>query len=389
MSPYLASIFLPVILSLLLGTRKNNKKRGVPVDVGGEPSYAIRNYRFAKPVESHWEGIISTLAELFDQSCKRYAYMPLFGSRKLISREIEVSPDGKSFEKLHLGEYEWLSYGEAFKAVCNFASGLVHLGHGHDEKVAIFADTRPEWQIALQGCFRRSVTVVTIYSSLGEGALCHSLNETEVTTVVCGPKELKKLIDISGQLDTVKRVIYINEAGVSAEVSLAKNNSSWKLSSFEEVQKLGQENPVEPVMPLASDVAVIMYTSGSTGLPKGVMMTHGNVLATVSAVMTIVPGLGSKDVYLAYLPLAHILELAAEAVMVAAGASIGYGTPLTLTDTSNKIKRGTKGDSSVLKPTLMTAVPAILDRVRDGVRKNVTSIDHLVLLYVSLCMHEL
>jgi len=69
-------------------------------------------------------------------------------------------------------------------------------------------------------------TIITIYSSLGEGALCHSLNETEATTVVCGPKELKKLIDISGQLDTVKRVIYISESGVSAEVSLAKNNSS-------------------------------------------------------------------------------------------------------------------------------------------------------------------
>lgn len=57
--------------------------------------------------------------------------------------------------------------------------------------------------------------------------------------------------------------------------------------------------------------------------------------------------------------------------MIAAGASIGYGSPLTLTDTSNKIKRGTKGDASVLGPTLMTAVPAILDRIRDGVRKNV------------------
>jgi long-chain acyl-CoA synthetase len=152
MNPYLASIFLPVILSLILGTRKNTKKRGVPVDVGGEPGYAIRNHRFAKPIESHWEGI-STLAELFEQSCKKFAYMPLFGSRKLISRENEVSPDGRSFEKLHLGEYEWLSYGEAFKAVCNFASGLVHLGHGNDERVAIFADTKAEWQIALQVCY--------------------------------------------------------------------------------------------------------------------------------------------------------------------------------------------------------------------------------------------
>lgn len=60
-----------------------------------------------------------------------------------------------------------------------------------------------------------------------------------------------------------------------------------------------------------------------------------------------------------------------QSTMIAAGASIGYGSPLTLTDTSNKIKRGTKGDASELKPTLMTAVPAILDRVRDGVRKKV------------------
>jgi long-chain acyl-CoA synthetase len=57
--------------------------------------------------------------------------------------------------------------------------------------------------------------------------------------------------------------------------------------------------------------------------------------------------------------------------MSAVGASIGYGSPLTLTDTSNKIKKGTQGDASALKPTLMTAVPAILDRVRDGVRKKV------------------
>lgn len=56
---------------------------------------------------------------------------------------------------------------------------------------------------------------------------------------------------------------------------------------------------------------------------------------------------------------------------IAAGSSIGYGSPLTLTDTSNKIKHGTKGDTSELRPTLMAAVPAILDRVRDGVLKKV------------------
>ncbi|KAK3041373.1 hypothetical protein RJ639_001571 [Escallonia herrerae] len=190
----------------------------------------------------------------------------------------------------------------------------------------------------------------------------------EVTTVICGSKELKKLLDINGQLDTVKRVICMDDE-LSSDSSLFEGR--WTLTFFSDVGRLGQENPVDADLPLSADIAVIMYTSGSTGLPKGVMMTHGNVLATISAVMTIVPGLGGKDVYLAYLPLAHILELAAENVIAAVGSSIGYGSPLTLTDTSSKIKRGTKGDASMLRPTLMTAVPAILDRVRDGVCKKV------------------
>ncbi|KAF5442522.1 hypothetical protein F2P56_035170 [Juglans regia] len=292
--------------------------------------------------------------------------------RELISREVEVTEEGRSFEKLHLGDYEWLTYGRAFEAVCNFASGLAQLGHRKEERAAIFADTREEWFIALQGCFRLNVTVVTIYASLGEEALCHSLNETEVTTVICGCKELKKLIEISEQLDTVKRVICMDDE-IPSNASYVEKSKSWTITSFVDVESLGRENPVDADLPLPADIAVIMYTSGSTGLPKGVMMTHANVLATVSAVMTIVPGLGSKDIYMAYLPMAHILELAAENVIAAVGSAIGYGSPLTLTDTSTKIKKGTKGDATVLLPTLMTAVPAILDRVRDGVLKKVNA----------------
>ncbi|KAE9446475.1 hypothetical protein C3L33_21626, partial [Rhododendron williamsianum] len=337
MSPYFIGLLVPLVFTLLLRNSKNGKKRGLLADAGGEPGYAIRNYRFTSPVTTAWEGI-STLADLFEQSCKQHRSKQFLGTRKLISREMEKSEDGRSFEKLQLGEYEWLSYGEAFEAVCNFASGLVHIGHKREERVAIFADTREEWFIALQ--IHGLMFLLFIYSPESP------ILQTEVTTVICANKELKKLLDISGQLDTVKRIVCMDNE-MSSNGSLIERGSSWTITSFSEVERLGQENPTEADLPLSADIAVIMYTSGSTGLPKGVMMTHGNVLATVSAVMTIVPMLGNKDVYLAYLPLAHILELAAE------------------------IKRGTKGDASMLRPTLMTAVPAILDRVRDGVLKKV------------------
>ncbi|XP_062152220.1 long chain acyl-CoA synthetase 8 [Alnus glutinosa] len=368
-STVIIGILIPILLSALFLGKKKGKQRGVPVQVGGEAGYAIQNARVSELVEVPWKGA-TTMAALFEQSCKKNSRNPFLGTRKLISREFVTGSDGRKFEKLHLGDYEWQTYGEIFDRACNFASGLVSLGHNLDSRAAIFSDTRAEWFIALQGCFRQSITVVTIYASLGEDALIHSLNETQVSTLICEPKQLKKLAAISSSLKSIQNVIYFEDDGIENDITSGSMNE-WTLTSFSEVEKLGKRSPVNPSLPSKNGIAVVMYTSGSTGLPKGVMITHGNIVATAAGVMKVIPKLGRNDVYLAYLPLAHVFELAAESVMLAAGCAMGYGSALTLTDTSNKIKKGTKGDASVLKPTLMTAVPAILDRIRDGVVKKV------------------
>jgi hypothetical protein len=100
-------------------------------------------------VETPWEGA-DTLAVLFEQACHQYAGNKCLGTRKLIKKENVSGGDGRQFEKVTLGEYVWLNYGEALPRVVNLSSGLVALGHKKGDRVAIFAETQADWLLALQ-----------------------------------------------------------------------------------------------------------------------------------------------------------------------------------------------------------------------------------------------
>ena len=113
-----------------------------------------------------------------------------------------------------------------------------------------------------------------------------------------------------------------------------------------------------------------MYTSGSTGVPKGVILPHEALITTVKAFFFVVSTAKPDDIYLGYLPLAHILELLSEMTMIVQGIPVGYSSPNTMIDKSTKIKKGTKGDTSVLRPTLMCAVPLVIDRIYKGIHEN-------------------
>ena len=125
---------------------------------------------------------------------------------------------------------------------------------------------------------------------------------------------------------------------------------------FSDVIKTGQDSNAEMVSPKSEDIAIIMYTSGSTGVPKGVLLSHKNIVATLKAFCDAIE-IKADDIFLGYLPLAHVFELLSESVCLLTGVPIGYSSPLTMIDSSSKIQRGSKGDASVLHPTCLTAVP--------------------------------
>ncbi|KAG9341746.1 hypothetical protein JZ751_018812 [Albula glossodonta] len=318
-----------------------------------------------------------TLDKLFEYAVERFGSADCLGTREVLSMENETQPSGKVFKKLILGEYRWMSYQDVDTAVNQLGSGLAALGQQPRNTIAIFCETRAEWMITAQACFRRNFPLVTFYATLGEEAVAYGLNESKVTHLITSVELLEtKLKSVLPEIRNLKHIIYVDNKSVNKE----GYPEAVQLHSMQAVQELGakpENMSVEVQRPLPSDLAVIMYTSGSTGRPKGVVIIHSNLIAGMTGQCERIPGLGPKDTYIGYLPLAHVLEMTAEISCVTYGCRIGYSSPQTLSDQSTKIKKGSKGDSTVLKPTLMAAVPEIMDRIYKNVMSKVQEMGYV------------
>uniref|UniRef100_A0A8C1V878 long-chain-fatty-acid--CoA ligase n=1 Tax=Cyprinus carpio TaxID=7962 RepID=A0A8C1V878_CYPCA len=324
--------------------------------ISGHPSGPYRDVRALRALTTCIQPGMNTLDRVFESSVCRNPHLDCLGTRELLSEEDETQEDGRVFKKVILGEYRWMSYDQVYKEVRAFGSGLVALGQKPLKNIAIFCETRAEWIIAAQACFMYNFPLVTLYSTLGGPAIAHGLNEAEVSHIITSKELLEtKLKNILLEVPRLQHIIVVDDK--------LKSGSEYprgiSVHSMAAVKRLGAhpENGTSRRPPCASDVAVIMYTSGSTGVPKGVMISHSNIIAGITGVAERIPNLGEDDTYIGYLPLAHVLELSAEMVCLAHGCRIGYSSPQTLADQSTKIKKGSKGDTSVLRPTLMAAVP--------------------------------
>jgi long-chain acyl-CoA synthetase len=228
---------------------------------------------------------------------------------------------------------------------CNAVSrGLLQLGLMPGDKIALISPNRPEWNFVDIGMMQIGIINVPVYPTISENDYKFIFNDAEIKLAFVADVELfKKINNIKNDCPALQHIYAFEKVEGCKHLD---ELIAMGMSNLDMNQVNSFRDNIKP-----SDLATIIYTSGTTGLPKGVMLSHDNVVSNVKSVMTIFP-IGSKDRVLSFLPLCHIFERVAIYVYMGVGCSVFYAENLDkLVDNLKEVK-----------PQFFTCVPRLLEK---------------------------
>ncbi|KAJ3442112.1 long-chain-fatty-acid--coa ligase [Anaeramoeba flamelloides] len=287
---------------------------------------------------------IKTLYQLFESTLEKNQDYDYLGHRE--------------FKNEEYGSYVWMTRKEFSVTKHFFACGLVSLGMKKGDPLAIYAPNCPEWCIGESGCYCQSLISVTLYETLGYESSELIINECEIKFLLCDKGKLERIVELKPNCKTLEYIICI-EPELNQKHVHKLQELGLKVLSLDQIIDLGKENDLEDNPPEPEDIATIMYTSGTTGSPKGVILTHQNLIASTTGCLLESRFKPSEnETHFSFLPLAHILERMIHNVVTAVGGKIGFfaGDYRNLLD-----------DLVVLKPTIFAGVPRVFQRIYDSI----------------------
>lgn len=305
---------------------------------------------------------LETIPEVIKKVLREKSNRNLMGYRKILSERSELEHNLKQKYYYNLGPFEWLTQTQVYDRIMCLTSYLSQIGVTKGDRVVIFADTCVDWLVVAFAIMILRACFVTVYPTLPDDYISSCIKMTEPKAIFIDKKSANRVHPIMDQFPYIKHVIYATMYDSKGFPDFSNYEITCvSLESIFENQKVDENYQDTLDQSKPEDLAVIMFTSGSTGIPKGVAINQSSLIAGLEGSMF---GNFLKDqIYPGYLPLSHIFELMCEMYTLFSGGMIGYCNPGTLFEGSPFLEMGCKSDFSLLHPTRLVTVPLILERI--------------------------
>ncbi len=272
-----------------------------------------------------------TLSKVLERSARRHAQAPLFGRR----RE---------------GRWAFTTYGAFADEVRALSSGLVHAGVSPGDRVAILSNNRQEWAAVCYASYAVGAAVVPMYPALGPKQWAHILADSGAKVLFCASQPLYDRVQRMGkQIDTLHQIYAFDLPADHPD-------------AYAGLLRRGRQEPQGlPEALSAEEVATLLYTSGTSGNPKGAMITHHNMCANVASLLAAMP-LSGRDRTLSFLPWAHAFGHTCEL-----HGMIRLGGSIALSSSVDRIM----SELNQVRPTVLVSVPRLFNRLYERVQREI------------------